>query len=212
MKPHAREDTAEAAAIPGTDDPVGGACVCSDMTHDAPATNRFPPGLLAAGRARALQSLRMQLHPQRLRSTFHDADLPAARRAAARARASVTVDLLAGGSERVPLGAEVVEPFAGGLAGALVADEAVDRMPGVAHLALAVARSRQSKQRLVDAPARARDALARERRPVRGAARVAHADAAAVLLEQVERTAACIHEDRAERRLLQGDECAGRGP
>ena len=82
-----------------------------------------------------------------------------------------------------------------------VAGERVERVACVRHLPLAVGPPGQAEQGGAYAASRPWLRGAEERRPVCRAGSVAGTDAALVLLEQVERAAACVDEHLAERRL-----------
>src|SRR5207244_13376203 len=107
-----------------------------------------------------------------------------------------------------PPGTGVGQALAGRLAGALVADEAVERVACVSHMGASALLCGEPEQRLTYTVSCARRASAGERRPVLHAGRVTRAHSVAVLLEEVQRASACIDEDRAERRLSESDDRA----
>ena len=114
--------------------------------------------------------------------------------------AVAAVDLRAGRREHVPLGAGELQALAVGLAGLRVLNEPVERMAGVGDLRRAVGAARDAEQRLLR-PRRARPACRRRAaaasRPRRRPSRCC---GPRVLLEQVERAAAGVDQDPAERR------------
>src|SRR3954447_20978163 len=98
---------------------------------------------------------------RRPREVAHRAD---ARRMAAAGPSLALVDLVAGGREHVPLGAEVLQALAGGVAGLLVAGVEVERVVVVGHLALA-ARGRDGGELAGERSARGGGGVGGERRP-----------------------------------------------
>src|SRR3954451_17696780 len=116
----------------------------------------------------------------------------------------VTLGLVAAGAQRVPLGAELVELVAGGVAGLLVAHVEVQRRPVVGDLSRAVVALQRAQLRRLGALARLRVALGRVWRPHLGALAVAVGLIALVLLEQVERSPLRVDQDRSELRIVGG--------
>src|SRR3954452_13343521 len=116
-------------------------------------------------------------------------------------------DLIAGGGEHVPAGAEGVHALAVGVAGALVAREAVERVAVVGHLGLAV-RARAGAHQRGGRPAAA-GGLAAGAQGGSGARAGAGARALGprVLLEQVEGVALRVGEDLAKAAALQPEGC-----
>src|SRR3954447_20978484 len=109
-------------------------------------------------------------------------------------RRSVIVDLPSGRSQHVPLGAELVEALAVGVAGLVVAHVAVERVTGVGDLAAGVRANRPDLARN-RAAARPRRRLRRgESRPDRQARRRAVAHVRPVGFEQIEAAAAGVDE------------------
>src|SRR4051812_18050542 len=108
------------------------------------------------------------------------------------------VDLAAGGGERVPLGAEVLQALAGGVAGLLVAGVEVERVAVVGHLALA-ARGGDGGELAGERSARRGDGAGGQRRPGAQAGARAVALVRRIGLEEVEGAAVAVHEDLAER-------------
>src|SRR5512132_3160469 len=111
----------------------------------------------------------------------------------------------------IPCGAEVREAFSGRLARRLVTDESVERVTRVCHLSLAVGPRCQPEQGGAHALLLARLRGAEQRRPVRRTGAVTRTPAVLVLVEQIERTAPCVDENAAERRLPERDERSFRG-
>src|SRR3954454_2046646 len=109
-------------------------------------------------------------------------------------RRSVIVDLPSGRSQHVPLGAELVEALALGVAGLVVAHVAVEGMTGVGDLASGVRADRPDLSRN-GAGARPRRRLrGRQSRPDRQARRRAVAHVRPVGLEQVEGATVAVDE------------------
>src|SRR4051812_31568892 len=96
------------------------------------------------------------------------------------------LDLVAGGREHVPLGAEVIAALARRLTGRTVAGEGVQRVPVVGHLGRAVAALDAAELRSGQARPGGRPALRRERGPHARARATARARLALVGLEQVQ--------------------------
>ena len=111
------------------------------------------------------------------------------------------LDCAAARCDGVPGRAEVVQAFSVGLARLGVADERVERVTCVCHLPLAVGPPGHAEQGGAYAAPRPSLRGAEQRRPVGRAGGVAGTPAALVLLEQIERAAACVDENLAERRL-----------
>src|SRR5207249_4220636 len=124
----------------------------------------------------------------------------AAGRAAGRRR---LLDLRPLRRDGIPLSTELLALRVAGLP---VERVRIQGVPGVGDLKAAVAALRGPEQRPGRARARARLAGAQVRRPGRGAGRVAGALPAAVAVEEVERPAARVDEDAAERRVGALDE------
>src|SRR5262245_9238082 len=120
-------------------------------------------------------------------------------------RSAFVLDLLAGGAQRVPLGAEVVQALAVGLSRLRIADVPVRRVACVGDLLAAVRAPGGSQQPLLDATPCDRPAVRQQRWPVGGARSGAGAPMTLVLLEQVERPASAVDDDATEARAAGAD-------
>src|SRR4051812_8130233 len=121
-----------------------------------------------------------------------------------RAIALALVDLAPGGREHVPLGAEVLEALAGGVAGLLVAGVEVERVAVVGHLAFAAGGGDRGEL-APERPARGGGRAGGQRRPRAQAGARAVALGGRVGLEEVERAAVAVDEDLAQRGVPDGD-------
>src|SRR4051812_33635603 len=118
------------------------------------------------------------------------------------------MDLLSGCREDPPRSAELVDALAGRLSGPAVADEVVERVAAVRYLELPVGPLRRPEQRRPDTWIGDRLPLCQERRPQRSAGAVARALRSRVLHEVVQRDAAAVDDDAAERRASELDDGA----
>src|SRR3954452_20297164 len=109
-------------------------------------------------------------------------------------RRSVIVDLPSGRSQHVPLGAELVEALAVGVAGLVVAHVAVERVTGVGDLAAGVRANRPDLGRNRAAARPPRRLWRGESPPDRQARRGAVAHVRPVGFEQIEAAAAAADE------------------
>src|SRR3954470_2104100 len=116
-------------------------------------------------------------------------------------------DLVAGGGDHVPAGAESVHALAARVAGVLVARERVERVAVVGHLGLAVGARGGAHHRGVRPGGDGRLAACAQGRPGAGACAGAGALGARVLLEQVEGVALRVSEDLAEAAVLHPEGC-----
>src|SRR5690242_8207324 len=103
---------------------------------------------------------------------------------------------LALGADGVPLGAEGVDALALDVAGSCVVGEVVERVTVVGHLHLAVLALGGAEQARLHARAGGGSAGRGQRRPRRSARAVARARAALVGLEEIERAAAGVDQER----------------
>src|SRR5690349_10161979 len=114
-------------------------------------------------------------------------------------RSVPAADALAGGPNRVPPGAEGAHALPVGVARLAVFAEPVERVAVVGHLRASVAALARPEQRLPDRPRRRGLAARQQGRPLRRARPRARASRRLVLLEEIQRPAAAVDEERPER-------------
>src|SRR5690242_14912571 len=112
-----------------------------------------------------------------------------------RLQPSVFLGVLAGGSDRVPLAAEVVQTFALRLAGFGVERESIERMAGIGDLHASVASPGRGEERRLYAGTCDRLPMGEKGRPIRRARPRAHALVAPVLCEEVKGASVCVDQD-----------------
>src|SRR6266851_5681891 len=84
-----------------------------------------------------------------------------------------SADLVAGRSDGIPAGAEVVDPLSGGIPGIVICDDVIQRVAAIGDLVRAVVSFRRTKQRGVGSGASLWRGSGQQRRPVFGAVAIA---------------------------------------